>query len=71
MKAIALGPMAEKDVRALLTLPEQEMWVPAIYVLAEIGTEQSLPILREASQQFELKGVAEGAMIAIQKRMRK
>jgi hypothetical protein len=67
----ALGPMAEKEVLALLAQPDRDMWVPAIYVLAEIGTEQSLPALREASKQFEMKGVAEGAMIAIQKRMRK
>jgi S1-C subfamily serine protease len=67
----ALGPLAETEVLELLGQPERDLWVPAIYVLAEIGTEQSLPTLREASKQFEMKGVAEGAMIAIQKRMRK
>jgi HEAT repeat protein len=67
----ALGPMAEREVLALLEQPDRDLWVPAIYVLAEIGTEQSMPALREASKQFEMKGVAEGAMIAIQKRMRK
>jgi HEAT repeat protein len=67
----ALGPMAEKEVLALLEQPDRELWVPAIYVLAEIGTEQSLPTLREASKSFEMKGVAEGAMMKIQKRMRK
>jgi hypothetical protein len=67
----ALGHMAEREVLALLEQPDQDLWVPAIYVLAEIGTEQSLPALREANKQFEMKGVAEGAMTAIQKRMRK
>jgi HEAT repeat protein len=66
-----LGPMAEKEVLALLEQPDRDMWVPAIYVLAEIGTEKSLPALREASKEFATKGVAEGAMIKIQARMRK
>jgi hypothetical protein len=67
----ALGPLAEKEVLALLEQPERELWVPAIYVLAEIGTEQSLPALREASKTFEMKGVAEGVMMKIQQRMKK
>jgi hypothetical protein len=66
-----LGPMAEKEVLALLSQPNKDMRVPAIYVLAEIGTEQSLPALQEATKEFATKGVAEGAIAAIKKRMQK
>lgn len=68
----ALGPLAEKEVLALLDQPDKkDLWIPAIYILKDIGTEQSLPALEEASKEFSMKGVAEGAIAAIKKRMRK
>jgi hypothetical protein len=67
----ALGPMAETEVLALLDQPDQEMHIPAIYVLKEIGTEKSLPALQTASREFRLKGVAEAAITAIKARARK
>jgi HEAT repeat protein len=66
-----LGALAEKEVLALLDQPEKDLRVAAIYVLADIGTEQSIPALEEASKEFSTKGVAEGAIAAIKKRMRK
>jgi hypothetical protein len=44
-----LGPIAEKEVLALLNNPDKNLWVPAIRILKEIGTEQSIPELQKAS----------------------
>src|SRR5262249_23756377 len=39
----AMGPMAEKEVLALLDQPNKGGWGPAVGILKEIGTPQSIP----------------------------
>jgi len=67
----AMGPIAEKEVLALLSQNDDKLGVPAIRVLAEIGTQQSIPVLQKAAGQFNLKGVSEAAIVAINKRTKK
>jgi HEAT repeat protein len=46
-----MGPMAEASVLALIQSLERNEWMlkkPAIEVLADIGTEKSVPVLTEA-----------------------
>jgi HEAT repeat protein len=45
-----LGPIAEKEVLALLNQPDKGLWVPAIRVLKEIGTQKSIPTLEAAAR---------------------
>lgn len=68
----AMGPVAEKGLLAVLRQPNKDLWVPALRILKEIGTEQSIPALEEASQgDFSIRGVAAGALEAVRKRVKR
>jgi HEAT repeat protein len=60
-----MGPVAEKEVLALLTQPGGGGRQAAIRVLRDIGTQQSVPTLQAASQDFFLQGQAREALAAI------
>jgi hypothetical protein len=56
----------------VLRQPNKDLWAPAIRILKEIGTEQSIPALEEASQgDFDFRGMAAGALETIRKRVKK
>ncbi|HEY7313963.1 MAG TPA: HEAT repeat domain-containing protein [Gemmataceae bacterium] len=68
----AMGSVAEKGVLEVLRQPNKDLWAPAIRILKEIGTEQSIPALEEASQgDFDFRGMAAGALETIRKRVKK
>ncbi len=68
----AMGPVAEKEVLAMLKQNKKTQdKIIAIRILAEIGTEQSVPDLEAASQSVELQSVSRTALAAINARGKK
>lgn len=68
----AMGPIAEKEVRALLTQPDISVQVIAIRILGDIGTEQSIPDLQAAAKgPLPLQTPAQKALAAINSRAKK
>jgi hypothetical protein len=66
-----LGSMAEKEVLALLKQPDKGLWVPAINLLAEIGTEESVPILQTGLNDISVRSACQNALMAIGMRVKK
>ncbi len=63
-----MGPLAEIEVLGVLNQKGGPGRQAAIRVLRDIGTQQSIPALQAASQDFVLQGAARGAMDAINAR---
>ncbi len=68
----AMGPIAEEQVLALLREPDKALWVPAIGILKEIGTQRSIPTLEAASRgDVSTQSPAKEAIAAINARTKK
>jgi hypothetical protein len=54
-----------------VTGPDKNLRGPAIGILKEIGTQQSVPALQGATAEFSLRGQAEAAIQSINARSKK
>ena len=68
----AMGSLAEKDLLEVLSQPDKDLWAPALRILKEVGTEQSIPALEAASEgDFSIRGQARDALETVRKRVKR
>ena len=61
-----------KDLLEVLSQPDKDLWAPALRILKEVGTEQSIPALEAASEgDFSIRGQARDALETVRKRVKR
>ncbi len=67
----AMGPIAETEVLTVLNQKSTQLRNAAIRILAEIGTQKSVPALEEASKAIATRSASQKAIAAINARSKK